>query len=317
MHRWLRWVWGSLSILTALVVAIGVAAYATQRRWLPYAIVAATNAGQVVGVHDRGAPGVTRQILVEVSPPAASLSVWILDPANRARGTILVLHGMHNRKTSMLGMGQRLAREGYRAVLVDLRGHGQSTGKWLTYGAIESRDLSQVLDALEREKLLTGPVGVFGTSYGAACAVMLAGRDSRVRAVVSVASFATMRDEVPYFIRHSSRMPAWLTTDNMVARAIGDAGTLAGFDPQDASPLAAIQRTKAQVLLIHGDPDEKVPVADSRQLHAAAPDHSQLIVMPSTEGHDAFFRDRDGAIAWATTAWFAKWLTMSNQQGSE
>ena len=34
-------------------------------------------------------------------------------------------------------------------MLVDLRGHGGSSGRWLTYGVVESRDLSQLIDQLE------------------------------------------------------------------------------------------------------------------------------------------------------------------------
>jgi pimeloyl-ACP methyl ester carboxylesterase len=216
----------------------------------------------------------------------------------------------------MLRVGKRLAHEGYRAVLVDLRGHGESTGSWLTYGVVESRDLSQVLDALEREKLTAGQVGVYGASYGGAIALMLAGRDPRVRAVVSVASFATMREEVPYFIRHSSRVPAWFVSDRAISCAITDAGKLAEFDPNECTPLAAIQRTKAQVLLLHGQPDEKVPVEHGRQMHAAAPLHSELIVTASP-GHDAFCGDRGGVITRAMTAWFARWLATPDEHRSQ
>ena len=255
------------------------------------------------------ARGVSRQLRVAVGPPAASLSVWIVEPsAGAPRATVLVCHGLHDQKRSLLPVAKQLAGNGYRAVLVDLRGHGRSSGRWLTYGVVEAADLGQVLDALEHENLLAGPVGVYGTSYGAACALMLAGRDPRVRAVVSVAPFATMQDEVPYFIRHSSRVPRWFIADETITRAIDDAGKLAGFDPKQASPLAAIQRTQAHVLLIHGEPDEKTPVEHSRQLHAAAPGLSQLMLIPSAEGHDLFFRDRDGAIARATQAWFKEWL---------
>ena len=306
----------SAGVLATLALALVATAYATQRCWLPRAIVSATNVGQMVGVYDREAPGVARQLRVNVGPPAASLSLWIVDPPTNPCGTILVLHGIHDNKVSMLGTGKRLAREGYRAVLVDLRGHGQSSGAWLTYGAVEARDLAQVLDALEQENLIAGPVGVYGNSYGGACALRLAGRDPRVRAVVSVAAFATMREEVSDYIRHEARVPSWCITDRMIARAVEDAGKLAGFDPGEASPLAAIQHADAAVLLIHGEPDAKVPVQHARQLHAAAPRHSQLVVMASA-GHDAFFQDRDGAVARATTAWLAKWLGKPEVAGGD
>ena len=115
------------------------------------------------------------------------------------RGTVLVLHGLGGRGLTMLPKADALARAGYRAVLVDLRGQGRSTGRYLTFGIQEARDLSQVIDALERHALGSGPIGVCGISYGATTAIHLAARDPRVQAVVAIQPFGMLRPEVPYF----------------------------------------------------------------------------------------------------------------------
>jgi pimeloyl-ACP methyl ester carboxylesterase len=178
---------GRLLALTVVgsIVAIAIAR-AVVARGLPNAIVTTPNADRTFDGRDDAsaselaALGVSRQLRVAVGPPAASLSVWIVEPsAGAPRATVLVCHGLHDQKRSLLPVARQLAGDGYRAVLVDLRGHGRSSGRWLTYGVVEAADLGQVLDALERDNLLAGPVGVYGTSYGAACAVMLAGRDPR------------------------------------------------------------------------------------------------------------------------------------------
>ncbi len=161
--------------------------------------------------------------------------------------------------------GKMLADRGFRAVLVDLRGHGRSSGDWLTYGVQESRDLSQVLDALTEGGLLSGRVGVYGTSYGGATALMLAGRDPRVKAVVTVAAFSTMREVTAHNIRRYLLIGP-LLSDGWVNDAIGQAGRLADFNPDDASPLAAVTRTKARLLIIHGTADPTVPFAMGREL---------------------------------------------------
>jgi len=309
VRRWLRWLWVSLIVLMVLAVAFIATVYATQGRWLPRAIVSATNAGRVIGVYDRTVPGVARQMRVEVGPPQAVLSVWVVDPAQGeslgVRGTVLVLHGVHDRKASMLGMGKRLAQEGYRAVLVDLRGHGESSGEWLTYGVVESRDLSQVLDALGREKLLVAPVSAVGISYGGATAIMLAGHDERVQAVVAVAPFCSMRDEVYNYIRYHRGIPRFVISDRQIEESIHAAGKLADFDPAAASPVDAIRRTKARVLIMHGEADSKIPFEHSRRLHAAAPDRSELIIVAG-EDHDSLSCDRDGAVARETLTWLSR-----------
>ncbi len=204
----------------------------------------------------------SQQLRVEVGPPQASLSLWIVDPvaAAKPRATVLVLHGIRGHKKSMLSAGQELARAGFRAVLVDSRGHGRSSGDRLGYGAFESRDLVQVLDSLQERGLLAGNVGAYGCSYGGATAISLAGRDERLKAVVAVTTFSSMRDQVMHYARRwgwalwVKLLPDWALDD-----AIQRAGRLAEFDPHEANPVDAIRRSKAQVLLIHGLADDFIP----------------------------------------------------------
>ncbi len=80
--------------------------------------------------------GTDQQFTVCVGPPKAVLSVSVVEPScgtnpESTKGTILVVHGIFGRSVTMLHTAHRLAEAGYRAVLVDLRGHGRSTGEYL------------------------------------------------------------------------------------------------------------------------------------------------------------------------------------------
>jgi len=89
------------------------------------------------------------------------------------------------------------------------------------------------------------------------------------------------------------------------------------FDPDEASALGAIQRTKAQVLLIHGKNDVKIPPSHSQRLHAAAPDHSKLIVLDG-EDHDSILAgDAGGVVLREATAWFDEWLKSADAPQSQ
>lgn len=256
--------------------------------------------------------GVDRQFRVKVGPPEASLSVSVIEPQaelGQPRGTILVLHGIHTRSFWMIRQAKELAKAGYRAVLVDLRGHGRSTGDFLTFGLQEAKDLSQVIDTLERRGLVAGRIGVYGVSYGATTSIHLAGGDPRVQAVVAVAPFSTMRDEVPQYGR--TMVPGGsMISDQTYQEAIDEAGRRAGFDPDRASAVEAIRQTSAQVLLMHGTNDWVVPQYHSIRLHEAARDHSQLVSVP-WHGHAVIWFDPTGEVAVRTRAWFDRWLSNS------
>jgi pimeloyl-ACP methyl ester carboxylesterase len=260
---------------------------------LARAIIQAPNAGR-----SEPAP-MTGEIRVAVGPPRASIALATVDPAHGSppRATVFVLHGIRDRKEAMRPWATMLARAGYRAVLVDLRGHGRSTGDVLTYGVVDAVDLSQVLDALADQGRIVGPVGVMGHSYGAATAIQWAGRDARVAGVVAVAPFTNLRDVVPgYTIVPLS--PAF------VARVVDRAGKLGGFDPDAASPLDAITRARAPVLLVHGRADRRIPPSHSQRLHAAAPDHSELVLVDGA-GHDDVTGAPGARLAERTVAWFS------------
>lgn len=242
-------------------------------------------------------PMTTRAIRVDVGPPAASLSVVVASaPEIRPPpGTVFLLHGIRDRKESMLGWGRTLAHQGYTVVLVDARGQGRSSGNFLTYGVVEARDLSQVLDALDAQGLITGRVGVMGVSYGAATALQWAAREPRIAAVVAVAPFASLRRVVPGYARNLIPLVGGLVPDFLIDRAIARAGRTASFDADEASPLAAVSRTKARVLLVHGDADEHIPASESRAICKQAPDHCQVVFLPG-ETHDSITADRSGAL---------------------
>jgi len=273
----------------------------------PWSIVDADNHGRPAEPPITPAPGRCGGAinLFAVGPPAATLSVrWDEARPGPPHATVLVLHGIHDRKESMLGWANRLVAAGYRVFRVDSRGHGHSSGDWLTYGVQESRDLSRLLDALDTCGLIVGPVGVMGVSYGAATAIEWAAIEPRVKAVVAVAPFASLREVVPLYFRRmfpraSRLVPSWLL-NAVIARA----GRLGGFDPDQASPRAAITRTHAPILLIHGRADRHIPLAHSEALHAAAPARSELVAIDG-EDHLSITDDRTGGLWRATLRFLA------------
>lgn len=250
-----------------------------------------------------------RHLWVHVGPPEAALSVSIVEPADGAapRGTVLVLHGIYTRSVTMLPQARALSRAGYRAVLVDLRGHGRSTGEYLTYGVQEAKDVSQVIDALEQQQLIAGEIGVWGISYGATTSIHLAACDSRVRAVVAVEPFGMVRPEIQHFGRLMMPEITCFVSDSKLQRILDRAAAKAGFDPDRSNAVDAIGRTSAPVLLVHGTDDWVAPYWNSVMLQQAAPDHSERIPIAGG-GHTSLWFDCDGRVSSSAILWFDQWL---------
>ncbi len=309
-RRWPRRLLIGCAVLVAVAIGLVTAAHVWRATWLPGAVARAPNAGKTVLLLSPDPPPAlpgdltARELRVEVGPPAASIALWVIDGRARSpRGTVVLLHGIRDTKRSLLGVAERMAEAGFRAVLVDLRGHGHSSGDWLSYGPREGRDLGQVLDALAQRGELVLPVGAYGTSYGGAAALQLAQRDPRVRAVVTVATFTRMVEIVPRYA--AQLLPSWFVSRADVATAIVRAGELGDFRPEDADSVAAIARTTAAVLLVHGRDDDTVPAQQSEVLHAAAPSHSRLLVIDHRD-HRTIMGDE--TVARASSAWLDEHL---------
>jgi len=115
---------------------------------------------------------------------------------NTGRGTVFVLHGYGVDSLSMLPWAVTVAEAGYQGVLVDLRGHGESTGRQVGFGTVETTDLHQVLDRLSALGKVRGPVAVMGESFGAALALRWAATDPRIAAVVALAPYAELESAI-------------------------------------------------------------------------------------------------------------------------
>lgn len=306
------------AVVVGLALLLGSAAAGLAgESWLAHGIVTAPNAGRTFTAGEDPRPeqyrpaGIDEQLRVELSDRdgfGTSCSVWIIEPEIEPRGTVLVLHGIRSDKTALTGLAQRVAREGFRAVLPDLPGQGRSSGDFLSYGVREARHLVGLLDDLARRQRLHDRLGVVGVSYGAATGIQLAAIDSRVRAVVAIAPFASLRAIVPVYVGRYLSIAGSLVPSSLIERAVDRAGQLARFDPDQASALAAISRTRAQVLLIHGAEDIHVPPSHSLLLQQAAPDHSQAIVLDG-EDHESITADRSHTIAEQGMQWLQRWLS--------
>lgn len=182
------------------------------------------------------------------------------------KATILILHGFQDTKENMIHWALFLAQAGYRVVLVDLRGHGRSSGDWIGYGAFEANDLTQVLDDVERRGLLAGPLGVLGLSYGGSVALEFAAHDARVAAVVALEPFSDPRQAVvdfahgavPGLVRH------WSPQD--FAEAEDEAGQMAHLNWSQADVLGSVAALAAPVLYVHPVNDHWVDPASTGRL---------------------------------------------------
>ena len=205
------------------------------------------------------------------------------------RGTVVLLHGYGVAQFAMAPWALLLAQEGWRCVLVDLRGHGKSTGRRIYFGVREARDLSQLLDALTREGQLAEPVAAIGESYGAALALRWKTVDPRVGRVVAIAPYA----ELSKAVQNICREYAGCLPQAFVRAGLKQLPDLLRVDPGELDTTRVMAASPVVALFVVGTEDKITPVVDARELYQKAAPGSELVEVPEAT-HEAvtyFFKD--------------------------
>ena len=177
-----------------------------------------------------------------------------------------------------------LLAAGYDILAIDLRAEGTSGGEMQTFGAAEQWD---VLGAVATARRMGARrVAVVGFSLGGDAALLAAARDASIDAVWAESAFA----DLPGVFGHELTV-----NDHLPPPAAAYAGwlfrVLSGIDPADIAPVRAIAAIDRPVLLVHGDEDRTVPVADSDRLLRAAGGSVARWVVPGGTHALSYFAD--------------------------
>jgi len=213
------------------------------------------------------------------------LDGWLVAQRERARGTIIYLHGVGDCKIGGVAFARFLFTKGFNVFLYDSRGHGESEGNYCTYGFFEKYDLSAAISYLEsRTDIPRGSFGVFGTSMGAAVAIQGAAIDRRIRAVVSEGSFTDLKTIFVDYQKRIIKLP-WHFLRNV---ALMQSQRLANFKARLVSPLNDVRRLHVPILIVHGVNDSFIKSAYARVLYDAANEPKKLLLIDGADHNDVW-----------------------------
>src|SRR5262249_39068068 len=106
---------------------------------------------------------------------------------------VLLLHGRSRNRSVMLPYAEFLLGAGYNVLIMDARDHGDSGGALATYGYLEKRDETAIVNALELSENVKH-LFALGESMGAAVSLQAAAADPRIEAVVAEGAFRNLRE---------------------------------------------------------------------------------------------------------------------------
>ena len=175
--------------------------------------------------------------------------VWPKGPSP----ALLILHGLGNHARQMLPVAWHLADVGYTVMLVSLPGYGLSSGPPDLGGPRALAAVGRALDVLRRSSNVDSTrVAVWGWSQGATVAALLAAKRGDLRAVVAQSGL------------YDLEAVAGAGSEETRRTLESEAGPREGWKRR--SPLGSASKITAPILLLHGERDPVVPVAQAREM---------------------------------------------------
>jgi len=211
------------------------------------------------------------------SESGATVQGWLI-PAANARAVVILMHGVHADRTTMLERVPFLHAAGYTLLLFDFQAHGETVGKHITFGYLESRDATAAV-AFARQKFPDAKIGVLGVSMGGAAA-LLAQPPLPVAAMIVESAYPTIEQAIDDRLvvrlgpwgKYGARLLTWQLRPRL------------GFGVEDLCPIRSVANITVPKFFMAGDKDRNTTLAESQALFAAAAEPKQLWIVPGA-GH--------------------------------
>ncbi|MGD8369688.1 MAG: alpha/beta fold hydrolase [Desulfobacterales bacterium] len=195
-----------------------------------------------------------------------------------------------SRHTGILrDMAEELTEAGLIALRFDFSGNGQSQGAFAesTYSK-QISEMQSAIDRLQQEGATW--IGLAGHSLGAAVSLLTAAKDERVGAVCALAG--RISGLTPRHFLSAEQIEELDRTGTVRFTSRGRALKLteAFFADADQYELSGVLAgLHVPLMVVHGDADEIIPVAEAHKARKANPEAVQLEILP---GADHMFSDQ-------------------------
>jgi len=181
------------------------------------------------------------------------------------QGSVIVCHGMESDKHSekLVFLCNELAQRGSVALRFDFRYVGESSGKFadITYSG-EFEDLMAAYKLMRRQ--FSGRIAILGSSMGGTVALMFAAQEPSLAALVIVAA-PLHPENFPKRVLTPTGIQQWREHGFTLYK--GHRLNVSLLEDLETINVPAVARKiTCPVLILHGDADEVVPVAEAYEL---------------------------------------------------
>lgn len=214
---------------------------------------------------------------------------WI--PAENPKGTILLAHGYRSNMRADFSMVFDFYHNlGLNLLVPHQRAHGESQGKYITFGVKESADMLQWIEFHNR-RFGKHQMILSGLSMGASTVLYLADQPlpENVKGIIADCGFTKPSQIISHVFRRVVHLPAGPT----ILSADLFARIFAGFSLFEKDTIESLSKTKLPIFLVHGAADGFVPCEMTIQGHNVCTGEKTVLIVDDADHALSFLKEQE------------------------
>jgi len=241
-----------IKVVFILIILFIIGGIIVSKYVLPYAIIQPPRVSEKIVPSDIGIKSLDINIIVEDSINLKGY--WIKNETITAKSILILVHGIGGCKEHFLPLAKKLTAIGVESILMDSRAHGESGGNYCTYGFKEKKDISKVVDFI-KTKNDSIAIGIWGNSMGGAIAIQALELDKRIEFGIIESTFTDLKQIV---YDYQKNYTYGIGFRPFCSIALNEAGKIAGFSPNEVSPISSVRNIEQPILIAHGEADKNI-----------------------------------------------------------
>ncbi len=226
--------------------------------------------------------GLKYEDITLITEDKIKLSAWYIHAAKKTNKAIVLAHGHPFNKANILDFAPFL-HEKYNLLFFDFRAMGDSSGKFISGGYYEQKDLRAAINYLKNEKNAS-KIGALGISMGASVIILEAANNPDIHAIVADSSYKDLHS-----IANDLYSPLFIFKYPFIFFSELFAKLIYGIDIKETSPILKVKEIKVPLFLIHGEIDDQIPVESSKAIYENANQPKELWIAKNTNHVQAHF----------------------------
>lgn len=209
------------------------------------------------------------------------LKGFFLKSKTKSDKLIIIIHGYTANHYLGFQFLDLYKNENFNILLIDERSHGESEGKFATYGVREKADIKLWVEFMKEKMENLRFIGLHGQSMGAATALMYGGKFQDVDFIIADCSYSNGEDILKYQFKEIGKLPP-----NHVYKAVNRLlKHRCGFSMKEVSPIKDIEDCDIPILFIHGKEDKTIPFRMSREMYERRKNEMDKLLLVEDADH--------------------------------